>query len=92
MSTTINLVSTHFDIQHSTDNLKASGGLNYNEKIDNLSLTLFDLEDNHIGDIYFTEYEDGNSNVNMTTSDENREAAFNILQAIITDIKTELVK
>lgn len=92
MNTEIKITRTNYNVVNQTDNIKIEGEFSYSNFIDSLNCVVYGLESNHLGNISYQEFGDGNTNINYTVPMEYTTETFNLLQTIISEIKTELNK
>lgn len=92
MNTEIKIMNTNYNVSNETELFKINGTCNFSDRIDSLSLEVYTLEGYYVGNVFYQEFGDDNSNVNYTVNKEYVNDIYTLLQEIITDIYAELNK
>lgn len=85
MATQIIKQHTNYSIEHQGENIKSFGTVTYGGKIDNLNLTVYNLNDEHQGEIHYSEDGVGNVNYNMSIKGQYRDEAYQMFVGIINE-------
>lgn len=85
MATQIIKQHVNYTIEHTGENIKCFGSMTFSEKIDNLNLTVYNLEDEHQGEIHYSEDGVGNVNYNMNIKGQYRDEAYMMFVGIINE-------
>ena len=88
--TEIKIMNTNYNVSKENESFKINGTCIYSDRVDSLSLEVYTLEGYYVGNVFYQELGDENSNVNYTVNKEYVNDVYALLQEIITEIKTEL--
>lgn len=92
MNTEIKIMNTNYNVSNESEPFKVNGTCNFSDRIDSLNLEVYTIEGYYVGNVFYQEFGDNNSNVNYTVNKEYVNDVYTLLQVIITDINTELNK
>ena len=81
--TEIKVLNTNYSISKENETFKINGTCNYSDRIES-------LEEYYVGNIFYQEFGDDNSNVNYTVNKEYSSEINLLLQSIIEDINDKL--
>lgn len=91
MNTLIEITSTNYKFENSNEVLRMEGNFVYSTLIESLNCSVYSSnEGNYIGNIYYQEFGDGNTNLNYTVPMEYLIESFNLITTIINDIKQQI--
>ena len=90
--TEIIYLNTIYNVKKENESFKLNGTLNYSNKIDNLNMEVYTIDNNYVGSVYYTEFDDRKGNINYTCDIEYFGEIYNTIQLIIEDINAELKK
>lgn len=88
--TEIKVLNTNYSISKENESFKINGTCNYSDRIESLNLEVYTLEEYYVGNIFYQEFGDDNSNVNYTVNKEYSSEINLLLQSIIEDINDKL--
>lgn len=88
--TEIKIMNTNYNVSKENESFKINGTCIYSDRVDSLSLEVYTLEGYYVGNVFYQELGDKNSNVNYTVNKEYVNDVYALLQEIINEIKTEL--
>ena len=88
--TEIKIMNTNYNVSNENESFKINGTCIYSDRVDSLSLEVYTLEGYYVGNVFYQELGDENSNVNYTVNKEYVNDVYALLQEIINEIKTEL--
>lgn len=85
METVITQVSATYNVSNENEKLRMEGQLTYSDKIDNLNLGVHTVDGEYLGNINYSEFQEGNTSLNCSVSMEQMFDTITLLNVIIND-------